>query len=259
MKSKNTFCAFFVCNSILFTTITLLLFTVVSCHKSSKKDSGITKEFSDITNIDLSTVSGDCKIVKSNSSLVKVYLTHHYEPSDSFEPIFEQNKNVLKLEEKMIGSNSGSSEWVLSVPDNINIIFSSSSGRIFINNVSLSIKAESSSGDIIAQNVKLIDNSEFASSSGDVDITLAASPKFNISVSSSSGNATINYNNNPIAGKFIMGARVKNGDIRSPYKFDTKKEEYHGEQEYIIKSFTIGSELPIINIHTASGEACLRK
>ncbi len=259
MKSKNYYSAFCLGKSIQFLLITLLLFCLISCQKTSNKDSGITKEFPDISTIYLTTVSGNCKIVRSNNSLVKVSLSHHYEPSNSFEPIFEQNKNVLKLEEKMISSNSGSSEWVLSIPDNINIVFSSSSGKIEINNLSLCIKAETSSGDIIAKDVKLIDNSEFDSSSGDVDITLAESPKYNISASSSSGSATINYNNNPIAGKFIMGARVENGDIRSPYKFDTKKEEYKGEQEYIIKSFTIGSEFPIIKIHTASGEACLKK
>jgi len=259
MKSRYSVYAFGICKLMLFPVIVFLLFSIISCKKTSEIDSRITKEFSGVTTINLSTVSGNCKIVKSNDSLVKVYLMHHYDPSNSFEPIFTHNGNVLNLKEKMIGSNSGSSEWILSIPEHINIICSSSSGNIYLDNVALSIKAETSSGDIIAKGIKFIDNSEFNSSSGDVDITLSESPSFNISASSSSGDAVISYNNNRIAGTIIMEARVDAGNIISPFKFDTEKEELLGEQKYMIKSFKLGSELPIIKIHTASGKASLKR
>lgn len=257
MKSRKSVYGFGVFKLMLFSIVSVLLFCITSCQKTSNSD--ISKEFSGVTTVDLSTVSGDCKIVKSNNSLVKVYLTHDYKPSNSFEPIFMQNDNVLKLQESMIGSSSGSSEWVISVPEHINIICTSSSGNINVVSVALSIKAVTSSGDIIAKGIKFIDNSEFVSSSGDVDITLSESPSFNVLVSTSSGDATINYNKYPVVGTIKMRARVAEGDIISPYEFDTEKEDLLNDQEYMIKSFSLESELPIIKIHTASGEACLRK
>jgi hypothetical protein len=226
---------------------------------NSSSNSEITREFTGITAIDISTVSGDCKVIKSDDPEVKLTLTHHYEPDSAFEPIFIENGNLLKVKENMIGSNSGSSEWGLRVPERINIIFGSASGSIILEDISGKIQVHTASGIISAKGMKLMENSEFTSATGDVNITFSESPKYDVLVSSASGDATINYNNNPVVGTIEMHAGTTKGKIVCPFKFDSKKEELLSNQEYVIKSVTIGSDSPMIKIYTTSGDAILKK
>lgn len=263
MTTKNNVNAIAVCKLLLSVSVfSLLSFGLISCHVNilkSSSNSEITREFTGITTVDISTVSGNCKVMRGNDPQVKVHLTYRYEPADAFEPVFIQTENVLKLEEKMLGSNSGSSEWILKVPEQMNVIYRSASGMMILEDISGKIEVRTASGDINAKGIKLMGNSEFTSASGNVNIAFSESPKYDVLVSSASGDASIAYNNNPIVGTIEMHARITKGNIVCPYKFDTEKEELLNNQEYIIKSVTIGRNSPNIKIYTASGDAVLEK
>ena len=207
--------------------------------REKSHDVEVEKEFSGIKSIDISTISGNCKVFRSDDSIVKVTLTHHYKPARTYEPIFEQKGDVLKLKEHMTGSNSGNSEWVLVVPAQTNINFKSASGSMSIKDITGKIKVRTASGHVI--------------------VSLAESPKFDISISSASGNTEIDFNNNPIAGTIEMKARADIGKIECPIEFTSQEEESDGNQAYMVRSVVVENESPVFKIHTASGTAILKK
>ena len=53
--------------------------------------------------IDISTVSGDCKVLKHDEQTVKIFLTYNYKPTKRFEPIISKEENKLIIKEKMYG------------------------------------------------------------------------------------------------------------------------------------------------------------
>jgi hypothetical protein len=229
-------------------------------NKNIKSDeSDTTKEFPGVKTVDISTVSGNCQIMIGVDSLVKVSLTHHYKPAGTFEPIFEQEGDLLKLKENMLGANSGSSDWILLVPKQINIIFGSASGNISMHDITGKINIHTASGMINASNIKISESSEFTSASGSVQIRFSDSPKYDVLISSSSGVALIDFNQNPISGTIEMKTRTDRGEIECPLKFNTEKEELLGSQAYIVKSIVVTNEIPVIKIYTASGKAVLKK
>jgi flagellar basal body-associated protein FliL len=106
--------------------IILMAVDLASCHshshnvteqrtEQSKKresdDPDIIKVFYGVKTIDISTVSGNCQVVRGDNSVVKLSLTHNYKPAGTFEAKFEQEDDVLKLKENMLDSNYGSSDW----------------------------------------------------------------------------------------------------------------------------------------------------
>lgn len=235
----------------------------ISCSSSYFQDlkdkKEITKEYSGVKTIDISTVSGNCEIIRGDNSIVKVSLTHLYRPAGTFEPIFEQEGDVLKLKENMLGSNSGSSDWILSVPQHTNILFKSASGNISLEDITGKLILKTASGEIEATDIKISENSEFTSASGDVYVRFSESPEDDVLVSSASGTASLGFNNNPIAGTIEMRARNDIGDIYCHLKFDTEKEEIKHNQGYIVKRVIVKKESPIIKVYTASGTAKLKK
>jgi DUF4097 and DUF4098 domain-containing protein YvlB len=159
----------------------------------------------------------------------------------------------------MHGSNSGHSKWILTVPEHMDITFSSASGGIHMKGIQGKIKVKTASGNVEAEGVSILADSKFCSSSGSVHITFKETSKFDILASSVSGDALLDFNQNPVIGKIEMKSRTKYGEIICPFKFDTEKEEFVGNQKYVVKSFTVNQNAPTIKIHTASGKSILKK
>jgi DUF4097 and DUF4098 domain-containing protein YvlB len=115
------------------------------------------------------------------------------------------------------------------------------------------------SGSVRASDVVIEGRSSFSSASGSAYVTLAESTEFDLSVSSASGKAILDFGGNPVKGYFEFLAREDRGRIEAPYDFDG--EDYfrrHGN-EYVRKTFAVGGDTPEIRIETASGTAALRK
>lgn len=237
--------------------VSLLTSVIINCYAGENK-SVIKNNFSEITSIDISTVSGNCTVKSYDGDSVKVILEYNYKPAKSFTQVFNKEGEKLILKEKMTGSNSGWSNWILIVPEKMDISFSSASGSLEIKDVSGSIKVSTASGNILLEDLKILDQVKLSSASGNIEVSFAESPEFDFKASSASGDATIDFNGNPVKGTIEMKARVKNGEIRCPFKFDT--EEIIGDdQKYMLKKVVLESETPEIQIHTASGKAILKK
>lgn len=244
----NTICIFF---------ISVLL--INPCWAQTNNELNISNEFDGISIIDITTISGNCKVLKHDEQTVKIFLTYNYKPTKSFEPIISKEENKLIIKEKMYGSNSGHSDWTLMVPKNIDIKIKSASGTIKLERIAGKIQVKTSSGNIDASEITILGDSKFNSSSGNVEIILNESPQFNILVSSSSGNSTLDFNHHTISGQLEMKARVSKGKIIWPLKIEDESEEDYNNQKYIVKRVRLENVSPTIKIHTASGTAELKK
>lgn len=137
----------------------------------------------------------------------------------------------------------------------------SASGNLNIRNVVVEDKSNfsSASGRVRARNVVIDDVCNFGSASGDVDVELARSPKEDLNVGSASGDASLDYQGNDLAGYIEMTVKKRGGSIRSDIEFDDEEEFYKHDQLYIRKYATIGDDFPRISVGSATGRAELSR
>ena len=133
------------------------------------------------------------------------------------------------------------------------------SGDIRAGALSGEISLSTASGNLRATDIRIEKASSFNSASGDATVSLAASPASDLSVKSASGDAHLLFNGNPVQGHFEFTALADDGNISAPFKFDSEREFRRHGQDYIRKSFTLGTGGPEITIGTGSGEAALEK
>ena len=136
---------------------------------------------------------------------------------------------------------------------------SSASGDVVVENCEGDFECSSASGRVEGIDVKLATTSSFSSASGSVEVILGSSPIDDLSVSSASGRATLNYNGNTMNGYFELVAREGRGRIVCPIDFENEEEFSRHGQYYVAKSFTKGSGEPEIVVETASGRATLKE
>jgi len=259
----------------------------------------------------INTVSGDCEIQKGTTDKIEVEVRWSYRPSDSFEPRVKERGSVLRLSEKMHGSNSGRSTWIVSVPEGTEVDFSSASGDLTISGVTGEFSAETASGDVMVEDsdgefdfntasgdiemvgckgmysintasgdidlracqgefevssasgdidataIEFSEGSAFSASSGDIDITLSNGMNHDLVLSSASGDVFLDYGGNGIKGTFEFIAKKRSGRIDAPYDFDDEEVFRRWGDRYIRKTFTKGSDTPVIRLETASGSVAL--
>ena len=137
----------------------------------------------------------------------------------------------------------------------------SGSGSIRLSKVNAEVGANVGSGNIRARGVTLAGSSSFNSGSGNVEVELSESPRYNISVNSGSGDAELDFNGNAIAGTVVMTANKKNGKIVAPFKFDKEEEIDNGGRNNvrIRKTAKLGNSDVEIKVGTGSGVAKVTK
>lgn len=276
----------------IFTLIGILILSLSSFANAKRE---LVREFDKKEIVSLKTVSGDCIIKTGETDKIIVKVINEYSPRDSFEPSFRERDNALLIKEKIYGSNRGSSTWIITVPEGTEIDFSTASGEMMVRDYTGALRGstasgayelinckglfdlktasgsydikncqgefniESASGNIYADGIIITEESDFTSASGNVKITLGATPKYDLNISTASGKAVLDYDGNKIVGFFEMTARYDKGRISAPFEFDdTEKFNRHG-QRYIRNSITKKSDQPFITIATASGRATLRE
>ena len=136
---------------------------------------------------------------------------------------------------------------------------STASGDIDVTDSKGMFELSCASGGIDASNILIEGESSFSTASGKVYVSPSESPEYDLRLSSASGNATLDYNGNPIKGHFEFTARKGRGRIVSPVKFDHEEEFERNDQVYVRKSFTKRGSTPVITIKTASGRATLKE
>lgn len=277
-------------------TAILLLFNTIqaksgSFHETYQAKDLVTIEL-DIGSLALSSDSSDAIVVKCEFDL---------SGDASYQPSVAVKNGCLKVEGEVKGPRSNpfraKVNWVISVPNSTIVEFKTSegsvelrnfkgefagktgsgqieinrcsgefniktrAGRIYVDNSDGAFELTSASGKVRANSVTLDGKSDFSTSSGDISIRLAGSPFFDLLVSTTSGDAVLDYNGNKVQGYFEMSALKDRDYIVCPFDFD---DEWYGRMggpgtsEKVTKAFTIGSDSPSIKINAVSGRATLK-
>ncbi len=133
------------------------------------------------------------------------------------------------------------------------------SGNIELDNCSGEFRANTASGNVYANDVLLEEASTFSTASGRVDVGLGKSAEHDLTLSSASGRVTLDYNGNPIKGYFEFTSKVRGGKIVSPFDFDSEKTYVRHGDTYVTKMARKGSDIPLIELSTATGKATLKE
>lgn len=134
------------------------------------------------------------------------------------------------------------------------------SGNIRVSDVVAVLSANTGSGNIQGRNIKLNGSSKFNTGSGSARIQLAATPTFDVSINSGSGDAELDFNGNEIVGEIVMRASKRNGRITAPFEFDkTEETNEWGDNVTIKKTAVRGKGTNRISIGTGSGDAVIKK
>ncbi|MEQ9412535.1 MAG: DUF4097 family beta strand repeat-containing protein, partial [Cyclobacteriaceae bacterium] len=175
--------------------ISILSVVMMLLLVSSSYGQQLHKSFEGVKKIRINTSSGDCQLVKGSSSSVIVDLEHTF--GDALRPEVEQSNDVLEIREIFkSGRSSGNSKWTVTVPDGIDVKFSSGSGDFDVSNLSFDLNASMGSGDLSFTKIK----GDVKGTSGSGDVTLdnfAGELKMNsgsgkITVSKSGGDLSLN-------------------------------------------------------------------
>jgi hypothetical protein len=147
----------------IFAALFILSFTLVLAQEKT-----LSKSFSDVKSIRLSTASGDIAIKKASGKEVKVEVKYSFDDSE-FTAEMEQGTSQLTLEEKFSnGSHSGNSRWTLEIPDNTRLKINTGSGDITIDRLTTDVKSNSGSGDVTLTGVK--GEVDFNTGSGEIEL-----------------------------------------------------------------------------------------
>lgn len=149
---------------------------------------------------------------------------------------------------------------------NGDIDLDNASGRIVIDHASGRFRIDNASGDVDARGLQVDHRSSFSTASGDIEISLARSLTQDVTLSSASGDALLNYAGHPMRGTFEFQARAGRGHIESPFPFDSEAEfsgdwgrSRWGAAVYVKKIFTRGAEGPRVLLRTGTGSVVLRE
>lgn len=134
----------------------------------------------------------------------------------------------------------------------------SASGDIVLHDVKGRLEMKSASGSVQMEKVKPEGACQFTSASGDVTISLAASPDGDLSAKTATGDVTLKYNGNDLKGLFELYTTKKHGTIRSSETFDSEEELTEGDSVILKKTIRRGTA-PKIVLKTATGTAALEK
>ncbi len=184
----------------------------------------ITREFSDIDRITMSTGSADCIVKKSSGNKITVEVIHYY--GDDYKPTIEKEGNALRIKEPRNNrsgwswSGDRSPKWTLTIPDNIRLKYNTGSGDFMASDLKLEIDLNAGSGDIIVDNM----SGELVSNNGSGDMELdgfdgdlrANTGSGDINISQAKGDLSINCGSGEISIRGVQGAisaNVGSGDI----------------------------------------------
>src|SRR4051812_35787437 len=107
--------------------VMLLSLCLAICTFTFGQGKIVARTFRDIKKIRLNTASGDIDLKKGGTSEVKLTVTYTYD-EDEYKPVIEQSRSNLTLKEDFShGNHSGSSSWLLELPDNTSITINTGS------------------------------------------------------------------------------------------------------------------------------------
>jgi len=279
----------------LFCIAVIFYFTILYPFTPSR-GAEINKTYLKKESVQLKAILGSCEVIKSKDGKIHINIVYSFNDA-GFKVYFSESGEKLLLEEEFSEkSPKGTSRWIIAIPEDTRMNFSSGTGNFTVEGVESEIKGDTGTGSITIHegkgiygistgtgsievkkstgkfeltsgtgNINITDiiiegSSKFSSGMGDVNVTISRSSDFDISVVSGMGDATLNFNGNPLKGCFEFTAKQGSGRIVSPVKFEKEETTSDEHFQYDKKSFRVeGHNTPRIQIETGTGLAKLIK
>jgi DUF4097 and DUF4098 domain-containing protein YvlB len=218
------------------------------------------KKFEGVKSVSLATVSGDCVVKTHKSGEVLVDIEYDVDPEGSFVYRMNERGDKLVLEEdwesRHGGSMSGEVMWTITLPEGMDVKFSTASGDLSVTGPVGRVKASTASGDIEVVDAK--GDIDVSTASGEVLLRNVAGEK---EISTASGDIRIENSNDEIDASTASG-RIEAVGVGGDVKMSTASGEIDitdskaafdlgtASGEITAKGITIGGES---NFSTASG------
>jgi len=147
-------------------TLCILLCIVLSNQLFAQRGKIFKESYDTKDRVKIKLVLGDCTIKKSDDSNILVMVNYTYD-DDNYEVRVKEKAKSLTLEEKFFGEDTqGDSEWTIHLPENVEVDFSTATGDLTVENVSVELDANSGTGNLSVSK----SNGEFDLNSGTGDV-----------------------------------------------------------------------------------------
>lgn len=131
----------------------LLLALVFPGRLMSLEKTETRKQFANVSQIQVNTFAGNCTLKPANGNTVEVYFSHTFDNA-TFVPKIAMEGKKLVLKEKLQLPGRGESDWVISIPNGVNIDLKSISGNITAAGLDIGLDAQTVSGKIDVQDCR---------------------------------------------------------------------------------------------------------
>jgi DUF4097 and DUF4098 domain-containing protein YvlB len=159
-------------------------FFLQSCFSGT--DEEIVKTFKKKENLKISVASADCFLKKSNTDEIKVKIIFTYDKED-YTPEFKESADELLIKEVFNRkSMRGKAEWIIEIPENVNISCNTASGNIEASDHTGKCKFNTASGNVTAS--KIMNTLSISTASGEVKLENA---KNKIEIKTASGDVSV--------------------------------------------------------------------
>lgn len=216
---------------------------------------GLSKSFEASTasgDIEIQDMNGEIEISTASGDVVIMNARGEIEISTASGDIrIEKSGGEVEL-----STASGEIEAV-DIDDEIEL--STASGDIEISNSRGIFNLGCASGSVKAEEIKIEGMSNFSTASGEVEVILAETSKYDLELSTASGDVVLDYNGHSIEGYFEFVARKRRSRIKCPFDFEDEEEFEKNGHTYVRKSFHKKGKTPEIHLHTATGTVELKK
>ncbi|NPE27346.1 hypothetical protein HNV12_05075 [Methanococcoides sp. SA1] len=150
--------------------IIIIVFSVLFLLSTFSFGNEINKSFSAKEELEIELILGDCEILKSNDNKIHVNVDYSYS-EDIFKAVFKEKNDKLLIEEKFEDNddNDGESIWKISIPDGMEVEFSSATGCLTLKGINAKLEGSSGTGCLTGEN--LSGEYELGSGTGNIEVT----------------------------------------------------------------------------------------
>ncbi len=142
------------------------LLSILLCLPFALHAQTIEQSFSNVTDISLTTGSGNCEIRKASGNSVSLKLEHSF--GDEYQPSIRQDGNRLVVKDGP-HKGSGKQKYILMVPDGTELKLTTGSGNVTVEGLMLELKGTTGSGNLTIKNSR----GEISINNGSGDLEVA--------------------------------------------------------------------------------------
>ncbi|MCP4580922.1 MAG: DUF4097 domain-containing protein [candidate division Zixibacteria bacterium] len=225
--------------------IAILIVAAIIMPPQVMADRFMTEKFEAKDVVRVKTLSADVIVKKGSGDEIILEIENNYYPEKAFKLRTRDSGRTLKLTEKIYGDCDGSATWTLTVPQNTEIDFNSTSGGLFVADIDADISGNTASGDYEIRNCS--GRYDLNTASGDYDF-IQCNGRFDINTASG------DHNIEKCEGQFDIN--TASGNIDAEEIVLSKRSKFNSASGDVEVALGKSAEYDL-SVNSASGDATL--